>query len=139
MVATIISAQVKPTGRPSGRAWAPGVSGNPSGRPKVYANAVARCRDYIENGDGWRRVLALAASDDERVSWAVLETLLAYAYGKPLQALSNPDGSPLELGARVLVLTQEYGLDDLRVLLAEIKGRKALAAPATVKSPEPGQ
>lgn len=124
----------------------PGGRGSPRGLRITRAAAADRAayasemaRTYLEEDQGWQRIAALAADPSPRIAWPVLESLLAYAYGRPAQPLSNPDGSKLDLSSRVLVLSQEFDLEELRTMLAEIRERKALAAPpANVKQPTPG-
>ena len=73
----------------------PGVSGNPRGRPKtvkVREVAKAYLEEAAESGDKTRLELLVARleKDDPK-------TLLAYAYGKPVETveLSGADGEPL--------------------------------------------
>jgi hypothetical protein len=71
----------------------PGISGNPSGRPKVEGEVRALARRYTTRAI--RRLAQLMRSDNPRVAVAAATALLDRAWGKPAQALTGPDGGPL--------------------------------------------
>lgn len=61
-----------------------GQSGNPSGRPKQNAEVKRLAREH--SVAAIQRIVALAASEDERIALAAAQALLDRAYGKPAQA-----------------------------------------------------
>ena len=68
-----------------GRPFPPGVSGNPSGRPKV----IAELQQAAEEGSpaAVRRLVELIDSDDERIALAAVNSILDRVMGKPRQAV----------------------------------------------------
>jgi len=90
----------KPTGRAPGNPnWKPGVSGNPSGRPKGWAEIQALARVHAPHAV--ERLAELVDSADEKVAVAAAQAILDRGYGKPRQALevTGEDGGPLQIQA----------------------------------------
>lgn len=88
---------------PKGKPFAKGQSGNPSGRPKIIAEIRDLARTHTDLAiNTLAEICAVADKDSARVSAAV--ALLDRGWGKPIQAISGPDGGaiPLEIA----------GLDD---------------------------
>lgn len=67
--------------------WAPGVSGNPSGRPAIVAEIRELAR--AEAPAAFKRICALVASADERTALAASQEILNRAYGKPTQSVDS--------------------------------------------------
>jgi hypothetical protein len=68
--------------------WKPGVSGNPSGRPKEgpevrEAKELARAKSV----EAIRRLVQLMESRDEKVSLAACNSILDRGLGRPSQAM----------------------------------------------------
>ena len=71
----------------------PGKSGNPGGQPKSLAwlkEEIAKVTPEI-----FARLLDITREAQKKDSVAAATLLLAYGYGKPVQAISNADGTPL--------------------------------------------
>ncbi len=70
----------------------PGVSGNPSGRPKESILVKELARTYTE-----RAILVLAAAlDDPKLRVQAAQALLDRGWGKPAQVVGgDPDGAPM--------------------------------------------
>lgn len=128
--------------------FAKGTSGNPGGRPKLLAELKekiqARGDELVDKlfaiafeqpkaRKVGRRVVLDGASPKERVM--AIEKLLAYGYGKPVQAveLSGPGGGPVRTSA-IDNLTSGERRKRIRELLtlaaAESAEAPAAAAPA---------
>lgn len=76
-----------------------GQSGNPKGRPKVDFEVRTAAR---ERGlDAFNRLVALMASEDEKVALSASNSILDRAYGKAVSSLeiSGPEGGPLQVAA----------------------------------------
>jgi hypothetical protein len=72
----------------------PGISGNPNGRPKGYDEVKELARKHTPAAiDKLAYLMQSAESEDVQHKAAV--SLLDRAWGKPAQALTNEDGSPL--------------------------------------------
>lgn len=74
-----------PANRLSSGRFAPGVSGNPSGRPSGYAEFRALCREHSD-----KAVATLAArleSEDDHAAISAAKTLLEHGWGKPRQSI----------------------------------------------------
>lgn len=63
--------------------WQEGVSGNPGGRPKMDPE-VKRILEAATPGCA-KRLVELAASTDERISLAAIESIFNRVYGRPVQ------------------------------------------------------
>jgi hypothetical protein len=89
------------SGRPVGKPWQPGQSGNPNGRSKVAAEVRALARQHCPEAID-TLVRLMRESDDERVRLSAAESLLDRGVGKPAQAVevSGPDGEPILVQAR---------------------------------------
>jgi uncharacterized protein DUF5681 len=85
----------EPANRPaSGKGrFAPGISGNPSGRPKVEGEVRDLARRYTKRAI--RRLAELIKSSNERVAVVAATALLDRGWGRPAQALTAADGGPL--------------------------------------------
>ena len=67
--------------------WAPGVSGNPSGRPAVVSEIQELARARAP--EAFKRICELIASADERTALAASQEILNRAYGKPTQSVDS--------------------------------------------------
>jgi hypothetical protein len=73
-----------------------GISGNPSGRPKLAGEereVMELARKYGKRAV--RRLAQLMRSKNERVAVAAAQALLDRGFGKPAQAVTGANGSPL--------------------------------------------
>jgi hypothetical protein len=73
-----------------------GISGNPSGRPKLKGEereAMELARKYGKRAI--RRLAQLMRSKNERVAVAAAQALLDRGFGKPAQAITGAGGAPL--------------------------------------------
>jgi hypothetical protein len=78
----------------------PGVSGNPSGRPKEIPEVRDLARAHTEAAI--KRLAQIMKSDDDpRASAAAATALLDRGWGKPSQPIAGDDESPLRLIARI--------------------------------------
>ena len=115
-----------------------GQSGNPFGRPKEYRDFVDLARQ-MGSPKAFETLVRDMESGDPRAEVQAAMGMLAYAWGKPKQAIehSGPDGGPIQTAAAMPLdgLTDE----DL-VKLKEIAVRAATAAAsraADVLAPNP--
>ena len=69
--------------------FAPGQSGNPSGRPKENAEVKRLARSHAVRAI--EKLAALMESDDERTVVAACQAILDRGYGKPAQAITGGD------------------------------------------------
>lgn len=86
----------------------PGRSGNPSGRPKKTpemreAEELARKR----SPDAMRRLIALMDCEDPHAAIKAANAVLDRAFGKPVQAVSGPDGGPIQIEASAELARQQ--------------------------------
>ena len=95
------------------------------GFPAVSAQAVAR---LVMEESGWHRLAQATTEGDHDEAMDAIRIVAPYAYGRPTQPVSNPDGSPLDLGAKVLILS-EYSTEQLRALVVSLEARGRIAAP----------
>jgi hypothetical protein len=79
----------------------PGVSGNPSGRPKADPRLKEMAQGYTEAAI---QVMAECLSDpDKRIALKAAELLLDRAHGKPTQMIAgDEDGAEIRASIRVL-------------------------------------
>ena len=63
-----------------------GVSGNPSGRPKEFAEIKELARSHCPEAIG--KLASVMRSDDLRASVAAAQALLDRGYGRPAQSLA---------------------------------------------------
>jgi hypothetical protein len=73
-----------------------GISGNPSGRPKLVGEereVMELARKYGKRAV--RRLAQLMRSKNERVAVAAAQAILDRGFGKPAQAVTGANGSPL--------------------------------------------
>jgi hypothetical protein len=82
---------------PEGRRFVPGKSGNPGGRPKEWTEFKQQCRDHSPLA--LQTLLESLKDEEGNVRNKAAEILLAYAWGKPTQAveMSGPEGSPVSI------------------------------------------
>lgn len=66
--------------------FAPGASGNPNGRPRVYGEVRELARQH--GPDAIARLVVLMHSQDENVSVKACSVLLDRGYGRPEQAIA---------------------------------------------------
>jgi hypothetical protein len=92
-----------PLARTARGQYAPGVSGNPNGRPKVAGEIRAMAREH--GPAAIARLVALLNSKDEMVSLHAARALLDRGYGRPEQAIAVSPGLPFTEGS-VTVTTQ---------------------------------
>ena len=100
--------------------FAPGVSGNPSGRPRVDIGFRERCREFV-TAEGWDILLEMARTPgrDQRPA---LELLAAYGFGKPTQAVEH-SGGVADTSA-----LDGFTVDEMRAWLQVRRNQKAAAA-----------
>lgn len=102
-----------PPKRARGRPFPPGVSGNPSGRPKIPAEVRDAARAHtVEALETLARLMREGDTDGVRLRAA--EALLDRAWGRPLVSaeLSGPGGEPLHGEHREIALEIQLALDD---------------------------
>jgi hypothetical protein len=109
-----VAANSRGTAKPRGKPFAPGQSGNPSGRPAVAKEFRERCREFMES-EGWTSLISMAQDKKDRDRYRALDLLAAYAYGKPKQGveLTGDGGGPVMLG----ILTDDALDEEIRKLL----------------------
>ena len=86
-----------PVARPWLKSWQPGVSGNPTGRPKGFGALV---REKTHDGAMLVRiVMKMLRSDDVRTQQWAIEWLSDRGWGRPVQSteLSGPDGAAIPI------------------------------------------
>lgn len=71
--------------RDQGGKWTPGISGNPSGRPKACAEVVELARKYT--AEAIATLADIMGNGDLRSRVAAAQVLLDRAWGKPSQAV----------------------------------------------------
>ena|SRR5690349_7816167 len=95
--------------RGRGRPFQPGQSGNPGGRRKDEVSALAR----THTKDAITRLVFWMASDNAKASVSACTAILDRGWGRPVQAVSGPDGEPLKVpGVVQFVITQIPGADN---------------------------
>lgn len=75
--------------------WAPGVSGNPGGRPAVVKPFREACRNFMETR-GWQKLQEMAEGEGATALRA-LELIAGYAYGRPREAVEVSQDSGLRI------------------------------------------
>jgi hypothetical protein len=70
--------------------WVPGVSGNPSGRPKDPTKALAK--QYTE--EALNRLVEIMRTGSERGAITAAQIIMERAYGKPTQPISGDEELP---------------------------------------------
>src|SRR5260370_142304 len=63
----------------------PGVSGNPTGRPKGAGEIRELARQYVP--DALAKIASLVRSNDEKVALAASQEILNRVFGRPLQSV----------------------------------------------------
>jgi hypothetical protein len=81
----------------------PGVSGNPSGRPKGAGEIRELARQYVPAA--LTKIGELVGSADPRVALAAAQEILNRVYGKPLQSVES-DVRTLDMGKLYLAAVQ---------------------------------
>jgi hypothetical protein len=87
---------------PEGKRFKPGQSGNPSGRPAGFAEFREKCREHTE--DAIRALVLNLADMEGSVRNTAANTILAYGWGKPLQAVEvsgDKAKDPVQVEGRV--------------------------------------
>jgi hypothetical protein len=74
--------------------FAPGQSGNPSGRPKEAAAVKALARQFTT--EAIEKLVELMRGDDKKLARAAAVDILDRAIGKPTQMIGSDDDSPLK-------------------------------------------
>ena len=77
------------TGGITGKGFMPGVSGNPSGKPKYDVDISALCREHGPRGV--EVAAELMEHGDPRVRLAAVMALWDRGFGKPVQAIASQD------------------------------------------------
>lgn len=83
--------------------WKPGVSGNPSGRPKENSEVKALARQHGEAAIA--KLVELLHGEDQKLAKAAADSLLDRGFGKPGQSVEMSGG---------LSVTHEQWLASLR-------------------------
>lgn len=79
-----------------------GQSGNPGGRPKENAEVKRLARE--QGVAAIAKLVALMASEDERISLAASQALLDRAFGKPAQTIiGDDDEDPIRTVSEVIM------------------------------------
>ena len=94
------------TGRIVGKPFTPGVSGNPSGRPKIVSEIAALAR--AQTSTALNALVEIATKGEKeaaRVSAAV--ALLDRGWGKPLQPTQEQDEDGRAIGRALVVFRVE--------------------------------
>lgn len=97
-------------GKPRGRPWPKGVSGNPGGRPREVGHVRELARQHTETAIKTLVEIATDPGQPGRARVAAAEALLNRAWGKPPQALD------VEANIRGPVISQEVGVAILQAL-----------------------
>lgn len=87
----------------AGKPFAPGVSGNPSGRPKILQEVIDLARQHTEAA---MLTLASIASDAEKPTAARVSAataLLDRGWGKPVQPTMEQDETGKAVGRPIIV------------------------------------
>lgn len=91
----------KPKAKPRGKPFAPGQSGNISGRPKIPVEVRDAARAHTELAIATLAEICTSADKDSaRVSAAV--ALLDRGWGKPLQEVAGPGGGAIPVEVKQL-------------------------------------
>lgn len=72
-----------------------GQSGNPGGRKKIPDCITNLAKDKSKRA--MERLVEWMEGDDPRASVRACEIILERAWGKPVQAVSGPDGGPIQI------------------------------------------
>ena len=106
-------------GSSTGKGWTPGRSGNPSGRAKSEIDIAELARKHGP------RCIAVAVEllddPDSRIRLGALNALLDRGFGRPVQAITSPDGTSnamMHLLAAT-ALSQEMQAEPRRVVTIE--------------------
>lgn len=100
-----------PIARVEGGKFAPGVSANPNGKPAGVSAFRLKARAKVDELviDAWVQEIEGRGEDWIKAS----ELLTAYAYGRPTQAISGPDDSPIPIAIAAQV---SHVIDPARAL-----------------------
>lgn len=85
--------------RKPGRPFAKGKSGNPGGRPKAMREVVETARKHTVTAINALARIAKDPKQDPKARVAAATTILDRGWGKPVVAISGPNGGPIELAA----------------------------------------
>lgn len=83
-----------------------GQSGNPGGKPAGWGEFREKCRG--KSDEAFRYIVKTMQEGDGTLSFKAAELLLAYAWGKPPQAVTGEGGE----GAALYVITTGVPRDD---------------------------
>lgn len=81
-------------------AFAPGQSGNPTGRPKEAAEVKALARTYTT--EAVEKLVELMRGEDKKLARAAAVDILDRAIGKPTQMIGSDDDAPLKACLEIL-------------------------------------
>jgi len=103
--------QLRPKkGKPRGRPWPKGVSGNPGGRPKEVGHVRELARQHTETAIRTLVEIATDPGQPGRARVAAAEAILDRAWGRPPQALE------VDAAIKGPVISQEVGIAILQAL-----------------------
>lgn len=97
--------------RGRGRPFQPGQSGNPGGRPKAADDVRDLARQHTVAAV--EKLVFWLASDNPKASVAAANSLLDRGWGRPVQAVSGPDGEALQFPSAItFVVKQAAGAEN---------------------------
>lgn len=105
------SRRKRENGKPYGRPFVRGRSGNPGGRPKSALELKNFARSVIEDPEYQAAILRQARKG--KLHHAVQGLLMAYAYGKPVEKIELRDMRPVEILMERIEAVSSEGLEVL--------------------------